>query len=34
MELSEIEISDDKVKEISRFRIPTTKDDKTYCEKN
>jgi hypothetical protein len=34
MELSEIEISDDKVEEVSRFRIPTTKDDKTYCEKN
>jgi len=37
MELSEIEISDDTVKEISRHRIPTpgnTGDEGSYCEKN
>lgn len=34
MELSEIVVSDDGVKEISRFRIPAPAPDNTYCEKN
>jgi hypothetical protein len=34
MELSEIAITDDRVVEISRFRIPTPKDPNSYCEKN
>lgn len=34
MELSEIEILDDVVVELSRQRIPTTGDDTAYCEKN
>lgn len=34
MELSEIEITDDYVKEISRYRIPSTGENKSYCEKN
>lgn len=34
MELSELEVSDNSVKEISRFRIPTPIDPNSYCEKN
>ena len=34
MELSEIRVNGDTVKEISRFRIPTPMDPKSYCEKN
>lgn len=34
MELSEIEITDTEVKEISRFRIPAPGDNTSYCEKN
>ena len=34
MELSEIEITDSYVKEISQFRIPTPVDKDSYCEKN
>ena len=34
MELSEILVRDDHVKEISRFRIPPPKDLNSYCEKN
>jgi len=34
MELSEIEISDTGIKEISRHRIPAPGDDKEYCNKN
>lgn len=34
MELSEIEIKEDGVREISRFRIPAPGADNTYCEKN
>ena len=34
MELSEIVVDQDSVKEISRFRIPTPKDPNSYCEKN
>jgi hypothetical protein len=34
MELCEIEVLDDCVKEISRFRIPPPKDPRSYCEKN
>lgn len=34
MELSEIVVTDDAVKEISRFRIPPPKDLNSYCEKN
>ena len=34
MELSELEITDDKVEEISRWRIPAPGEDKSYCEKN
>lgn len=34
MELSEIEVSEDSVVEISRDRIPTPKDPNSYCEKN
>jgi hypothetical protein len=34
MELSEIEVTDTEVLEISRFRIPTPIDPKSYCEKN
>lgn len=34
MELSEIVVEEDSVKEISRFRIPTPKDPNSYCEKN
>jgi hypothetical protein len=34
MELSELEISEDSVKEVSRFRIPAPFNDDSYCEKN
>ena len=34
MELSEIVVNADSVKEISRFRIPPPKDPNSYCEKN
>jgi hypothetical protein len=34
MELSEIEVGPNYVKEISRFRIPPPIDDSSYCEKN
>jgi len=34
MELSEIELTDDYVREISQFRIPTPVDKNSYCEKN
>jgi hypothetical protein len=34
MELCEIVVTDDKVEEISRFRIPPPKDPNSYCEKN
>lgn len=34
MELSELEISTDGVKEISRHRIPAPENDDSYCEKN
>ena len=34
MELSEIKISDNKVTEISRFRIPVPFNNDSYCEKN
>ena len=34
MELSEINVTSDSVKEVSRFRIPTPIDPKSYCEKN
>lgn len=34
MELSEIQVTPDSVKEVSRFRIPTPIDPKSYCEKN
>lgn len=34
MELSELEISNDSVKEVSRWRIPAPGLDNTYCEKN
>lgn len=34
MELSEYKITDNSVKEISRFRIPAPGQDNSYCEKN
>lgn len=34
MELTEIEATDNSVKEVSRFRIPTPHPDTSYCEKN
>lgn len=34
MELSELEVSENGVKEISRFRIPAPGTDASYCEKN
>jgi hypothetical protein len=34
MELSEIEITEDGVKEIQQYRIPTPGDNSSYCEKN
>lgn len=34
MELSELEITDTEIKEVSRFRIPAPKGDDSYCEKN
>lgn len=34
MELSEIEVTDTEVKEISRFRIPPPNGQDSYCEKN
>lgn len=34
MELSEIEMDDSGVREVSRFRIPTPGDNSSYCEKN
>lgn len=34
MELSELEVTHDSVKEVSRFRIPPPKDPDSYCEKN
>lgn len=34
MELCEIEVSDDAVTEVSRYRIAPPRDEKSYCEKN
>lgn len=34
MELSELEITDTEVKEVSRFRIPPPNNPNSYCEKN
>jgi hypothetical protein len=34
MELCEIDVKDDTVVEVSRFRIPPPKDPNSYCEKN
>lgn len=34
MELCEIEVGTDSVREVSRWRIPAPGDDDTYCEKN
>lgn len=34
MELSEIEVTDESVKEVTRFRIPAPPPDISYCEKN
>lgn len=34
MELSEIDIAEDSVKEVSRFRIPAPPPDQEYCNKN
>lgn len=34
IELSELEVTENSVKEISRFRIPTPQDGNSYCEKN
>lgn len=34
MELSEIIVTDESVKEVSRFRIPPPNDPNSYCEKN
>lgn len=34
MELCEIVVDDNSVKEVSRFRIPPPKDPNSYCEKN
>lgn len=34
MELSEIEVTDTEVKEVSRFRIPAPNNPNSYCEKN
>lgn len=34
MELSELEVSPDSVKEVSRWRIPAPDPDNSYCEKN
>jgi hypothetical protein len=34
MELSEIDVTPEAVKEVSRFRIPPPKDLQSYCEKN
>jgi hypothetical protein len=34
MELSEVEIGEDYVKEISQYRIPTPENKESYCEKN
>lgn len=34
MELSEIQISENGIKEVSRFRIPAPGEDNSYCEKN
>lgn len=34
MELSEIELTDDSVKEVSRYRIPILEGTQSYCEKN
>lgn len=34
MELCGIEVTDDAVKEVSRFRIPPPRDPNSYCEKN
>lgn len=34
MELSELEIGSDYVKEVSRFRVPAPAPDTSYCEKN
>jgi hypothetical protein len=34
MELCEIVVTEDKVEEVSRFRIPPPKDPNSYCEKN
>ena len=34
MELSEYSITENSIKEISRFRIPAPGEDKSYCEKN
>ena len=34
IELSELEVTDNSVKEVKRTRLPAPKDNKTYCEKN
>lgn len=34
MELSEIQITDDSVREVARYRIPAPDPDSSYCEKN
>jgi hypothetical protein len=34
MELSELEVSENGVKEVSRFRVPSPGNDDSYCEKN
>jgi hypothetical protein len=34
MELSEIKVTGETVTEVSRFRIPTPRDPRSYCEKN
>ena len=34
MELSELEITEDSVKEVNRYRIPTPNNVQSYCEKN
>lgn len=34
MELSELEYTNNSIKEVSRYRIPSTANDASYCEKN
>jgi hypothetical protein len=34
MELSELEITEDGIKEVAQYRIPTPGDNSSYCEKN